>query len=128
MCKCMHSNGNSMWSSYGLTSIGRVCFACYSKPFSTRLLFSLRYVRIGPGSSVGIANDYGLDGPEIESGSKKIKNKKFPVGARFFAHVQTGPGAHPTSCTMGTGSFPGVKRPGRAADHQPPPSAEVNKQ
>jgi len=32
------------------------------------------------------------------------------VGARFFAPVQTGPGAHPASCTMGTGSFPGVKR------------------
>ena len=26
---------------------------------------------------------------------------------------------------MGTGSFPGVKRPGRGADHQPPFSAEV---
>jgi hypothetical protein len=26
---------------------------------------------------------------------------------------------------MGTGSFPGVKRPGRGADHPPPPSAEV---
>ena len=40
---------------------------------------------------------------------------------RFFsAPVQTGPGAHPASCTMGTGSFPGVKRPGRGADHPPP--------
>jgi hypothetical protein len=28
---------------------------------------------------------------------------------------------------MGTGSFPGVKRPGRDADHTPPPSAEVTK-
>jgi len=27
----------------------------------------------------------------------------------FSAPVQTGPGAHPASCTMGTGSFPGVK-------------------
>jgi hypothetical protein len=26
---------------------------------------------------------------------------------------------------MGTGVFPGVKRPGRGADHPPPPSAEV---
>ena len=26
---------------------------------------------------------------------------------------------------MGTGSFPGVKRPGRGVDHPPPPSAEV---
>ena len=31
------------------------------------------------------------------------------MGARFSAPVQTGPGAHPASCTMGTGSFPGVK-------------------
>jgi hypothetical protein len=33
--------------------------------------------------------------------------------------------AHPASCTMGTGSFPVVKRPGRGADHPPPHSAEV---
>jgi hypothetical protein len=41
--------------------------------------------------------------------------------------VQTGSGAHPASCTMGTeGPFPGTKtRPGRDADHSPPPSAEV---
>ena len=32
-----------------------------------------------------------------------------PVVARFPALVQTNPGAHPASCTMGTGSFPGVK-------------------
>jgi hypothetical protein len=51
--------------------------------------------------------------------------KKIPVGARFSAHVQTGPRAHPASCTMGTGYFPGVKRPGRGADQPPPPSAEV---
>jgi hypothetical protein len=52
-----------------------------------------------PGSSVGIATGYGLDGPGIES----------RYGARFFAQVQTGPGAHPASCTMGTGSFQGVE-------------------
>ena len=34
---------------------------------------------------------------------------RIPVGARFSTPVQTGPGAHPASCTMGTGSFPGVK-------------------
>jgi len=43
----------------------------------------------GLGRSVGIATDYGLDGP----GSN-------PSGD---------PGAHPASCKMGTGSFPGVK-------------------
>ena len=46
---------------------------------------------------------------------------RIPVGARFSAPVQTGPGAYPASCTMGTGSFPGVKRPGRGADHPAPP-------
>jgi len=30
------------------------------------------------------------------------------VEARFSAPVQTGPGAHPGTCTMGTVSFPGV--------------------
>jgi len=28
---------------------------------------------------------------------------------RFSAPLQTGPEAHPASCTMGTGSFPGVR-------------------
>jgi len=41
------------------------------------------------------------------------------VGARFSASVQTGPGAHPTSYTMGTGSFPRVKQPGHGVDHPP---------
>jgi hypothetical protein len=41
--------------------------------------------------------------------------------------VQTGSGAYPASCTMGTGgSFPGAKaRPGRDADHSLPSSAQV---
>jgi len=42
---------------------------------------------------------------------------RIPVGARFSAPVQTGPGAHSASYTMGTGSFPGVKRPRLGADH-----------
>ena len=45
---------------------------------------------------------------------------------RDFPPVQTGPGAHPASCKMGTGYFPGGKvRPGHAADHSPPSSAAV---
>jgi len=50
------------------------------------------------GGSVGIVTDYGLVGP----GSN-------PGGGRDFPPVQTGPGDHPVSWTMGTGSFPGVK-------------------
>jgi hypothetical protein len=47
------------------------------------------------------------------------------VVARFSAPVQTGPEAHPASCTIGTGSSPGVKQPGRGVDHTTPSSAEV---
>ena len=43
-----------------------------------------------------------------------------PVGEIFPAPVQTGPGAHPASCTMGTGSFPRVKS-GRAVTLAPHP-------
>jgi hypothetical protein len=44
--------------------------------------------------------------------------------------VQTDSGAHPASCTMGTGgSLSGGKvRPERDADHSPPSSAEVKKE
>jgi hypothetical protein len=56
-------------------------------------------INCGPGSVVGIATGYGLDGPGIES----------QWGSRFSAPVQTDPGAHQASCTMGTRSIPGVK-------------------
>ena len=51
---------------------------------------------------------------------------RIPVEARFFALVQTGPGAHPASYTMGTGSLSrGAKRPGRGVNHLLPSSTEV---
>ena len=62
---------------------------------------------VGRDSSVGIANRYELDGPGIESW----------WGARFSAPAQTCHGAHLASYSMGTGSFPGVKRPGRGVNH-----------
>ena len=68
---------------------------------------------MGCDSLVGIATRYGLDGPRSN-----------PGGVRFSA-VQTDPGTHPACCTMGTGSFPGVKLSGRGVDHPPPSSAEV---
>ena len=52
-----------------------------------------------------------LDGLEIES----------RWWAGFSAPVQTSPGAYSASCTMGTGSFPRVKRPGLGADYPSPP-------
>ena len=35
---------------------------------------------------------------------------RIPLEARFSAPFKTGPEAQPASYTMGTGSFPGVKR------------------
>jgi hypothetical protein len=45
---------------------------------------------------------------------------RMPLEARFSAPVQNGSGAHPASCTMGTGSFPGVKS-GRGVTLTPHP-------
>jgi hypothetical protein len=53
----------------------------------------------GSGSSVSIAIGYGLDGPEFQS-----------WWGRDFPHLSRPvQGAHPAFCTVGTGSFPGLK-------------------
>jgi hypothetical protein len=67
-------------------------------------------------------SDYGLDDRAIGVRSS--------AGTKDFSSslcVQTGSGAHPASCTMGTGGpLPGGKAwPGRDADHSIPSSAEV---
>ena len=49
---------------------------------------------------------------------------RIPVGMKFFAAVQTGPGANPDSYTMGV-SFPRVKRPGRGVNYLSQSSAEA---
>jgi hypothetical protein len=44
----------------------------------------------------------------------KIEGARLPADLSLIQHVQTGCGAHPTSCSVGAGhSFPEVKRPGR---------------
>ena len=66
------------------------------------------------GSSVGIATDYGLEGP----GSN-------PGGARFSTRPDR-PWSPPSFLYNGYRVFPGGKvRTGRAADHSPPSSAAV---
>jgi hypothetical protein len=74
-------------------------------------------------SSVDIATGYGLDDQGGGSSSAgRVKNMS------LLHIVQTGSGVHPTSYKIGTGgTFPGVKRQGREADHSPPTSAEVKK-
>jgi hypothetical protein len=74
------------------------------------------------GSVVGIATGCGL----YEWGV----GVQVPERSRIFSSPcrQTGSGVHPTSYPMSTGgSFPGVKRPWREADHSPPTSVEVKK-
>jgi hypothetical protein len=72
-------------------------------------------------SLVGTATGYRLDDREVGIG--------VPIGSRIF----TSPGRPdrlwvPTSYLTGTrGSFPGVKRPVREADHSPPTGAETKK-
>ena len=66
-------------------------------------------------SSVGIVTRYELDDPGID----------FQWEARFSAPVQTDPWTHPSSYTVGTGSFTTVKRSGRGVEHPPPVSVKV---
>jgi hypothetical protein len=51
-----------------------------------------------PGRVVGIATGLGW-----------TVRDQIPVATRFSTTLQNGPRAHPASCTMGTGSFAGVK-------------------
>ena len=85
-------------------------FFCFFHRSLTSVSISSFHLKCGPGSSAGIATGYGLGGAGIES----------RWGARFSAPVQTGPGAHPASCTVGTGSFPVVKS-GRGVTLNPRP-------
>ena len=66
-----------------------------SPPYKLQLV---RQLKSGHGSSVGIAT-------ELRAGRSGIESR----WGRDFSPIQTGPGAHPASCKMGTGSFPGVK-------------------
>jgi hypothetical protein len=85
----------------------------YKPDTSAKLLFTGPFV-----CSIGIATRYGLDAPR----------DRIPLGARFFAPLQTGPGAHPASCTVRTGSYPGVKWPGRGFDHLPHLAPKLEKE
>ena len=60
--------------------------------------FYILLLHCGPGSSVVITTELRF----------RRSGDRIPV-LRDFPPVQTGRGAHPASCTMGTDSFPGVK-------------------
>ena len=60
-----------------------------------RILHVLYITKQGVDSSAGTATRYGLDGPGI----------KYQCWGKFSAPVETDPGTHPASYTMGTGSL-----------------------
>ena len=68
----------------------------------------------GPGSSVGIAADYGLDGPGSNPGGDEIFRPSRPA---------LGPTQPPVKWVSGLSR--GKVWPGCAADHSPPSSAAV---
>ena len=76
-----------------LTNTIQSCLCLYYIYFS-----SVLRIICGPGSSVGIAT-------KLQAGRSGIESR----WGRDIPPVQTGPGAHPASCKMGTGCFPGVK-------------------
>jgi len=89
-CNCFYSS---------LSSLDEAVLVVFSRP-----IFTCRWC-ISPYS----------DSLRVERSRGRI-----PVGARFSALVQTGPGAHPAFYTMGTWvTFPGVKLSGRGVDHPP---------
>ena len=95
------------WHLRGIYKIGICNFKsglCFAARF--KKVYSKRY---GPGSSVGIATDYGLDGP----GSS-------PDGGEIFRTSSDRPWGPPSLLYNGYRVFPGGKeRPGRDPDPSP---------
>ena len=83
---------------------------CRLTPLRAVHFIQPRTISVCRDSSVGIATRYGLDCPVI---GIRVGGRDFPLPGR------------PASYIMGTGSFPGIKRPVRGVDHPPPSSAEV---
>jgi hypothetical protein len=95
--------------------ISAVCFGLLGR-FKDSIEFYKEYLRTcGPGSLVDIANDYGLDVPGIES----RWGRDFPR----LSIQALGPTQPPVRWVPGLSG--GKVRPGCAADHSPPSSAEV---
>ena len=104
---CIANADNINWTSfhknyvllgyYAVRSGKLLPFLCYYEISSGKLL-PLLTVGCEPCSSVGVVT-------ELRAGRSGIEY----WWCRDFPPVQIGPGAHPASCKMGTGSFLGVK-------------------
>jgi hypothetical protein len=78
--------------------------ACGSSVHRKLLAFRLRCIYLSPVCQT-VAVCYSVDGLEVKSRWR-----------RDFPYRPTGAKAHPASCTVNTGSFPGIKRSKRGAD------------
>jgi hypothetical protein len=108
------SAGFEVREAHMVVYVSTLCYCSYrllSKLQDSKLKLYLISM-VGRASSVGIATRYTLDG----SGIKSLWGLDFPHPS------QTGRGAHPASCTVGTR---GLKRLGRGVDYPPSSSAEV---
>jgi hypothetical protein len=86
-----------------------------SEEAATGSLLCTTSLFLGLGSSVGIAIDYGLDGPGIES--------RWGRDFLRMSRPALGPSQPPVKWVPGLSR--GQRRPGRGADHPLPPSAEI---
>jgi len=73
----------------------------------------------GRNNAVGIATRYGLDGQGIECRWG---------GGQIFRTRPNRPWGSPSLLYKGSGSFPGVQRPGPGVDHLFPFSSELKKE
>jgi len=107
---------NVEWATVGWI-INRLSTRIWKTGLAQNVHNSYKHYWVGWDSWAGMATGYwiGRSGDSI------------PVGTKFSAPVQTGSGPHPASYTMGTGSFPGVKRSGRGVEH-PPLSSRLKKE
>ena len=94
-------------------NIGHACHGFFFFAVEDKIVFA-NIIISGPGSSVGIATDYGLDGPGSNPGGDEIFRPSRPALGSTQPPVKWVPGLSR-----------GKVRPGRAADHSPISSAAV---
>ena len=109
-CKTLNSHFFLFFLSRSDLHTGRIFMALpFHAPFA-HFTEILTIMRVGRDNSVEMMTRYGLDSPGI----KFWYERDFPPPSKQALRPAQAPVG-----TMGTGSFPEVKRPGRGADHPP---------
>jgi hypothetical protein len=148
---CLRHHRSSSHLALTLAILCPIWFPCRGSQFNDNQCLNNRYIlKLGVHRIDCLSRVQRTYGPKREGSNTRIKTRYTQRGGLYLCSPglragwsgvrvlagagnfslhhpnQTGSGAHPASYPMGTrGSFPGVKRPRREADHSPPPSAEV---